>query len=566
MDYQSGEKINKDKFRYWIILAVILAAASFLRLSHLGRQSFWVDEINVYYAAQSFNAGEGLNMPSGFLYGRAPVYTYCAALFSKIIGPGEVATRLPSAIFGILGVWLIYVIGARMFDRKTALVAALLLAFSHFAVGWSRTAKMYTMLQFLTLAVAYSFILGFEPEKGKKRFLILPSIEKKWDFSLIWIAATLLLGAYTFYKVHRIFAIFILGLFVYVLVMAVIKFIFLNGRERFFNKYMLISAAAIILTAAAVIFIPWIRANLKYYLAYTPEWVKGDVGAKYRLLLFDFIMSVYRFPMGALFFAGAVLVIFKGNKRGIFSFILFTFQLFMLSFVFTHRVPMYLFNVYPFFIFLAAYSLVWFVKTASVESENSVKNEIKMRVKKLAPYLRYLISLSVAVVFLVSPWMRISLNIPKIEDGKTNMAVTPGEWKAAGKYLRENMQKGDVVISNLPQISSFYCPATDYTLNFGLLRQSMRFKDANKNGRWVDIYEGVPCIENLEDLKKIISTHKSGWIVLEKYLFNTDAYTSGEIREYVKNHFEKPIETKNYSLLIYSWGEAADKGGNTEKR
>jgi len=553
----SSQGVNRVRYKYWVLLAVILVAASFLRLSHLGRQSFWVDEINAYYASQSLLNGQGLTLASGFPYGRAPLYTYCAAAISMIIGPGEAATRLPSAIFGILGVWLIYVIGARMFDRKTALVAALLLAFSHFAVGWSRTAKMYTLLQFMTLITAYSFLLGFEPKRDKGRLFILRSFEKKWNISFIWIAVTLLLSAYTFLKVHKIFAIFVLGIFVYVLVMALVKLFFSNGKERIFNKYAIVSFTAVVLAAAVFVVFPWVRENLKYYLAYTPEWARGDVSAKYRLLLFDFIMSVYRFPMGALFFAGAILAVFKGSKRGIFSFVLFFFQILMLSFVFTHRVPVYFFNVYPFFIFLIAYVLVWFVNAVASESEIAVKNADKLRLNNVVSYLKYFISLSLIVVFLISPWIRITLNIPKTEDGKTNMAVTPGEWREAGKYLRENMQNGDLIISNLPQISSFYCPGTDYTINFSLLDQAKTFKDAKRDGRWVDVYGGIPCIENLEDLKEIVSTHKRGWIVLENYLFNTDAYTSGTIRTFITNNFSKVFTTKNQTILIYFWEEAA---------
>ena len=541
---EMGPHKLKVQSRYFLL--VIIFAASVLRLYNLGMQSFWVDEINAYYAAQSLNSGQGLNLLSGFPYGRAPFYTYCVAAVSKITGPGETATRLPSAFFGILGVLAIYLVASKMFDKKTGLVAAAIAAFSNFEVGWSRTAKMYTLLQLFTVSSAYFFLLGFEPKRDSKRY-ILPALEKKWDISFLWLFVAGVVSAYSYLRIHQLTAVFITGLFAYIFCIAVFKVILSQGRERILNKYFITSMLLIIFTGIAVAAVPWVRTTLRYFLDYTPEWARGAVSARYRFIIPDFIVSAYRFPLGFLFLAGSIIAVFKGNRKGVFSFIVFTFSVFMLTFVFTHRVPAYIFSVYPFFIILSAYFTVWFVEEIKQDSLSRINNSAVMFKKVVSVF----IYVSITLLFLISPWIRITLNIPKTEDGKTNMAVTPGEWRDAGRYLSENLKKDDLVISNLPQISSYYLPATNYTLNFSLLDQAKTFKDAFKDGRWVDVYAGVPCIENLNDLIDIVKTKERTWLVLEKYLFDTDAYPPAEIRDHIKNNFKLIYVTKNRSIIIY---------------
>jgi len=552
-------KTRTSSVMHWVLVALVICIAAFFRLYNLGLQSFWVDEVNPYFAAQSVLKGEGLYMPSGFPYGRAPVYTYSVALFSKILGPGEVATRLPAAIMGIAVVLLVYLIGRAMFGRDVALVAALLLAFSHFAVGWSRTAKMYTLLQMLTMAAAYAFLRGFEPDPGRKRRFIVPALEKKWQVSFIWTGLFLLISAYTFLRVHRLVGIFFASIIVYIGVRALWNLAAVKGKEKFLNKYSAAFLITVVVGVVAFMLIPWVRSMVQYNLTYTPAWARGNVSAAYRFVLFDFIMSVYRFPLGVFFFLGAILALAKGHGNGVFSLVLVAVNMALLSFVFTHRVPAYMLNIYPFFMLLAALAIVWFVTTVRGQSEILIKKAPESIHRKAAAFLvRFGVPLAVIFVFGISPWLRISLHVPATGDGKTNMAVTPGEWKQAGRFLAENRSDEDLVITNLPQVSSIYCAKPSYTLNFSLRDQAKRFPETLRNGRRVDVYAGVPCIRNLDDFKEITEARERVWLVFERYLFLTDAYTPAHIREYIRSSFIKKFESKNSSIVIYYRSNAGE--------
>jgi 4-amino-4-deoxy-L-arabinose transferase-like glycosyltransferase len=80
--------------------------------------------------------GSALGQPSGPLYWTAAVF--------KVIGDGLLQLRLSMALLGIATVPLTYWAAHQMFDRRTALVSAVLMAFMGWHILFSRTAFMVT--------------------------------------------------------------------------------------------------------------------------------------------------------------------------------------------------------------------------------------------------------------------------------------------------------------------------------------------------------------------------------------------------------------------------------------
>src|SRR5258706_11517241 len=110
-----------------IILAAILLIASFLRLSNLSSVpvSMFGDEMDVGYQAYSIlKTGEdysGNFMPLHFeslAEWRTPLYLYSAVPTVAIFGITPLGVRLPAAIFGILGVWGMYLLVRKMLHGK----------------------------------------------------------------------------------------------------------------------------------------------------------------------------------------------------------------------------------------------------------------------------------------------------------------------------------------------------------------------------------------------------------------------------------------------------------------
>ena len=83
--------------------------------------------------AKSIAAGDGfpetlIADPGGPTALRPPAYPYLLGAVYAVTGDSFTAGRLAGALLGVLTVWLVFVLGARLFDRRTGLIAAAIAA------------------------------------------------------------------------------------------------------------------------------------------------------------------------------------------------------------------------------------------------------------------------------------------------------------------------------------------------------------------------------------------------------------------------------------------------------
>lgn len=100
------------------------------------------------------------------------LYIYLTVPFVAVLGLNELAVRLPSAIAGIISVLLIYKIVWLLFNKRVALIAALLFGISPILVVFSRGAWEVSLSLTLTLAATFFFLKALSKEK----FLMLSSL------------------------------------------------------------------------------------------------------------------------------------------------------------------------------------------------------------------------------------------------------------------------------------------------------------------------------------------------------------------------------------------------------
>jgi uncharacterized membrane protein len=528
---------------------LLVICGGFLRLWNLGGQSFWVDEVDALYAAKSWLDTGTFAMPSGYIYTRAPLYTYATGLLYTVLGVSETTTRLTSAVFGILSILLTYALGKRIFNRNVGLLSAFLMTFSHFEVGWSRTARMYTLLQCLTLVFIYAFIRGFEALSGSDATASssLSRIKQRlreWRIAPLWLVLGAVVLVVSFLYAHYL-TIFIPGsIFLYCLTMSVLRFFEKRGPERLWNKYSVVSALGVVVFLVLYL-IPYTRGAASYFLSYTPAWATGLSSAQNPMVLFEFLISSQRFPLAAFFFIGSLQVISRKNTLGWIPFWAFLFPVIILSFVFTHRVSTYMLHVYPFFLMLSAFGFL-----NLLGSEKDVLEKAHVFNKR---WLRTVFLAMFFGIFLISPWLRITLHIPFLEDGKTNLAVTSEEWREAARILNVHQQKGDLIITSLPQVAMYYGIRSDYCLNLNSLKQSQEQRFVNAQGQYIDVYAGVVCIVSLEALKDILGSHPRGWLLISRYNLEHVNYTPERVRDFITGTLDNPMQTKNGTLLIYRW-------------
>ncbi len=130
-------------------LLLVTAIALVLRLWRLDGMSLWIDEVFTWEMASPAE-------PGGFL--ARTLDAYQGPLYHAAVWPllrwrdSAFMLRLPAAVAGTLSVPLLGLFAARLWDRRTGRLAALLLALSPFAVWYSQEARGYSFLIFFAVA------------------------------------------------------------------------------------------------------------------------------------------------------------------------------------------------------------------------------------------------------------------------------------------------------------------------------------------------------------------------------------------------------------------------------
>ena len=144
------------------MIIVILLVALILRLISLD-QSLWLDEaINVNVTRALSVQDLIFNYSLGDFH--PPLFHIILKYWILIFGHSEISVRLPSVIFGMSSVFVTYQIAKKLFEKKTALIAATLLATAPLHIYYSQEARMYMLAAFLASLSVYFFICLLKKE------------------------------------------------------------------------------------------------------------------------------------------------------------------------------------------------------------------------------------------------------------------------------------------------------------------------------------------------------------------------------------------------------------------
>lgn len=158
--------------KFGVYLVIILVFATFLRIWKIDSVpvSLFGDELDVGYQAYSIlKTGRdysGNFMPlhfHSFAEWRTPLYLYSAVPTVALFGISPLGVRLPAVLFGLAGVFFIYLLSKIIFKREiVALVAGLIFAISPWHIHYSRAAFEVTQMLALYMISIYAFWRGLK--------------------------------------------------------------------------------------------------------------------------------------------------------------------------------------------------------------------------------------------------------------------------------------------------------------------------------------------------------------------------------------------------------------------
>jgi hypothetical protein len=139
--------------------ALAAALAFALAVYELGSRSLWGDEVFSVTLAQK-PAAEFWHVVST---SQANMSLYYVLLRGWVaLGDGEAWIRLLSVLAAVGAVVVLYAVAARLFDRRTATVAAVLLATNAFFLHHAQEARSYALVVLLTAGATFLFVAADE--------------------------------------------------------------------------------------------------------------------------------------------------------------------------------------------------------------------------------------------------------------------------------------------------------------------------------------------------------------------------------------------------------------------
>ena len=155
-------------------LQLILALGAFLRFYGLGRESLWNDELGSWRRSHydDFQTAMDTGIRPDV---HPPAYQTLIYFLTKYVGDSERILRFPSAVCGVLSIFVMFLVGLRLYTSKEALLASALMAVFWFPIYYSQEARSYSMLLLFTLTATY-FWLGIVSAVARKETMPWPAI------------------------------------------------------------------------------------------------------------------------------------------------------------------------------------------------------------------------------------------------------------------------------------------------------------------------------------------------------------------------------------------------------
>ncbi|MDO8727139.1 MAG: glycosyltransferase family 39 protein [Candidatus Methanoperedens sp.] len=516
-DHHYADNIDKTLSKYGIpFLCFLIVIGFYLRFNNLGHLNFWIDELYTIYAAIGIIQQGAPVFPSGVFYDRSILNTYLIALSFKIFGINESSARIVSVVFSTLTIPLVYLMGARIANRRVGILAALIMTISVWEIVWAREARMYAQFQFLYLLTAYLFYLGLTEKDMKILF-----------FSLIAFIGAVLSHefAMTFLPVALIY-------------------ILLSKKELFKNKYFLYRGLAIFGLVSILIVLKgkdilnkiisfqnvplWGQRPFYYYA------LDSDLRILFFLVLLGITVSV---------------IMWKPGNKSQNSYLLLNFFIpfFILS-AYSWKESRYSLYIFPFLVLSASYAIDMYLLRDVIDKDAIDRLSRKFKIKK-----EFMRNIKFAFLFLIVILLFVQIysskgafSFSQKDHGDIYGGIQHSNWKKGSEYISYRLLEDDKIMTTLPAAVLYYLRQPDY-----YIKQIEYDYIENDKGQLVDAYTGRAIILNSYDSFIQAVNSNKGWVIvdykIERY------YTDQRVREYIRNNMTFHPDGSDDTIEVYSW-------------
>ena len=158
-----------EKQKQLLLLLLIILLGAVLRFYKLDFQSLDNDELTSWNLSNKSDSISDVVKKQAEHDVNPPGYQIILFYVIKYLGDNEFWLRLPSVAAGILSIYLIYLLGLKLFSSKEGLLAAALTAISWCPIYYSQEARTYSLM-FLFSIVTMLFWIDIVTEEASGKF------------------------------------------------------------------------------------------------------------------------------------------------------------------------------------------------------------------------------------------------------------------------------------------------------------------------------------------------------------------------------------------------------------
>jgi Dolichyl-phosphate-mannose-protein mannosyltransferase len=515
----------------YLLLAMIIGLGFAFRYHDFGAMSFDHDEYGLVQKSKGiWELGFPFNRVAGAI---RPATTYelvpyPMAVTSRLFGESEWSIRLPALIMGTLCIGIIALMGRRLFNWRTGLIAAFIYACLPLDIRWAQNAFHPQQCQFMAMLTFWLFYEGIRVRPFHHKYLTAASVTfcaayLSWEGSAFILPALFLAllvvrwGEWWWLKEFHLYRC--------VFFMAALVIAQFSWRTLASSPYLQIGFGINDVAGLSLFFLKYGWQPMYYvdhlllsenHVFFTLMTVAG-IPFCWRQPGFRYVVTL----IGALVFCHTNLLPALSTRYCIY------YQ------------PLLILSGVAAAVMLYDRLLLF----AERESNSTVASSFAH-------------TTGVAILFLLfvqsNEWLMklYSLSSPNAAPGlMTRLNTYRYDHRGAAQYVRSHLQPGDIIITSIPHIFEHYAGIPgDYFMDT-ILMKKITYNKKFAEPRFMDRFRGYPTIRSLRELREATSRGRRIWLVFVPYGAFSNL-NSPEARVYLNEQAKVVFESYRGKVLL----------------
>ena len=191
--------VEEARHKHLITAVVVVSVVGGILLRFLPASPMWLDEAISASLAEEAGLGWSQLVEALRHDGHPPLYYVLLALWTSLLGEGDVAVRAFSGVLGVVSLPLVWLVARRHLDRTGAWLVLGVMASSPFAIRYSTEARMYLLILVLLLLGHLAVVRAWDsPSLGRlaavSAVVAALLLTHYWSFFIVAVVGIGLLG------------------------------------------------------------------------------------------------------------------------------------------------------------------------------------------------------------------------------------------------------------------------------------------------------------------------------------------------------------------------------------